>query len=234
MIKKYMTYALIIIGALIGITVYKLLFTNNNLFNTGSGMFNFIFLAVGLLGGAAAVYFLGKGKLFGKADEVKMESSVMLNKIERVCKVVTAEGHFSEVFDYSQTAHIASFIPSTKKALLIVNAKVLMGYDFKKMVFEIDEQTRKVNIISFPKPEVLSIEQDVKYYNMENGLFNKFDNEDLTKLQVEAKQKIVASVDKSELPNIAQKQVQQLLLELSNVNQWQLGGEEKLLLSGAR
>jgi Protein of unknown function (DUF4230) len=229
-----MTIAFIILGAIVGISFYKLLFTNSTIFNTGSNMFNFLFLAIGIIGGAAAVYFISNRKLFGKTNTETMESSVMLNKIERVCKVVTAEGHFSEVFDYSQTNHIASFIPSTKKALLIVNAKVLMGYDFKKMKFEIDEQTRKVNIISFPAPEVLSIEQDVKYYNMENGLFNKFDNEDLTKLQAEAKQKIVASVAKSELPSIAQKQVQQLLLELKDVNQWQLQGEEKLLLHAAK
>jgi Protein of unknown function (DUF4230) len=229
-----MTYALIIIGALLGITIYKLLFTNSNILSTGSGMFNFIFLAVGLLGGAAIVYFLGKGKLFGKTDEVKIESSVMLNKIERVFKVVTAEGHFSEVFDYNQTSHLFNIIPSTKKALLIVNAKVLMGFDFKKCVWEIDADTKKVKIISFPKPEIMSIEQDIKYYNMENGLFNKFDNEDLTKLQAEAKQKIISSVDKSDLPGIAQKQVKQLLLELKDINQWNLIGEEEIYLEGAR
>jgi Protein of unknown function (DUF4230) len=231
MIKKYMTYAIIIISALIGISIYKLLFTNNA---TGSSMFNFLFLAIGLIGGAALFYILGNRKWFGKADHQKIEASVMLNKIERVFKVVTAEGHFSEVFDYSQTTHIASFIPSTKKALLIVNAKVLMGYDFKKCVFDIDEESRKIKVVSFPAPEILSVEQDIKYYNMENGLFNKFDNEDLTKLQAEAKQKIVASVAKSELPSIAQKQVQQLLAELNNINQWQLQGEEKILLPAAQ
>jgi Protein of unknown function (DUF4230) len=227
LIKKYITYALIIIGALIGITIYKLLFTNSSILSTGSGMFNFIFLAVGLLGGAGIVYFLGKGKIFGKKDEVKIESSVMLNKIERVFKVVTAEGHFSEVFDYNQTTHLFNVIPSTKKALLIVNAKVMMGFDFKKCTWEIDADTKKVKIISFPKPEIMSIEQDIKYYNI-------FDNEDLTKLQAEAKQKIIATVEKSDLPSIAQKQVKQLLLELKDINQWNLIGEEEIYLEAGK
>jgi hypothetical protein len=224
-----MNYLLIILGALVGIGIYKFVFAPSGV-QSGSGMFNFIFLAIGLLAGGVLVYFLSNGKLFGKTDIEKTEASVMLNKIERVFKVVTAEGHFSEVFDYSQTSHTLSFIPSTKKALLIVNAKVLMGYDFKKCKFEIDETTRQVKILAFPKPEILSTESDIKYYNMENGLFNKFDNEDLTALQAEAKQKVLKAVEKSDLPSIAQKQMQQLLLELKEVNQWQLKGEEKLML----
>ncbi len=193
-------------------------------------MFNFIFLIVGIALGIAAFYFFGKGKFFGTTVTETQEASVILQKIERVCKVVTAEGQFSEVFDYSQTQTFASLIPSTKKALLIVNAKVLMGYDFKKMKFEIDAVTKKVIILEFPKPEVLSMEPEIKYYNMENGLFNKFDNNDLTKLQAAAKDKISEKVSQSELPIIAQKQMQQLLGELREMNHWQLNGAEKILL----
>jgi preprotein translocase subunit YajC len=191
-------------------------------------MFNFIFLAVGLLGGAAVVYFLmNKNK---QKESTQIEASVVLNKIERVFKVVTAEGHFSEVFDYSQTATIASILPSTKKALLIVKAKVLMGYDFKKCVFEIDSTTGVINIKEFPEAEILSMEPDIKYYNLENGLFNKFDNNDMTLLQAEAKKKLKEKVAESNLPQIAQSQMQNLLLELKEINNWQLTSSDKQLL----
>jgi hypothetical protein len=201
----------------------------NNL-QSGGGMFNIIFLVVGLAAGLAVAYYLLK-KSKNNNGIVTQDSTVMLQKIERVFKVVTAEGHFSEVFDYSHTSNLHDFlpIPSTKKALLIVNAKVLIGFDFKKMKCEVDAETRKVNIVEFPKPEVLSMESDIKYYNMENGLFNKFDNVDLTKLQAEAKSKISSKVATSELPQIAQKQMQQLLHEMGEVNQWNMLGEQKIL-----
>jgi hypothetical protein len=232
MIKKYMTWLWIVLGVVIGITVFKLL--NSVLGNsTGGNNLGFGFLIIGLLGGGLLMYLLSRTSMFGgKTEVVKQESTIMLQKIERVFKVVTAEGHFSEVFDYSNTSNVSSFLPitSTKKALLIVNAKVMMGFDFKKCKFEIDAETGKVQILEFPKPEVLSIEPDIKYYNMENGLFNKFDNNDLTKLQAEAKQKILDKIPESELPQIAQKQMQQLMGELKSINNWQLIGEEKIAL----
>jgi hypothetical protein len=193
-------------------------------------MFNLIFLIVGAAIGAGILYFLGKGKFFNTAVEERQNASIVLQKIERVFKVVTAEGHFSEVFDYSQTQTFASLIPSTKKALLIVNAKVMMGYDFKKMQMEYDEATQQIKILSFPQPEILSMEPDIKYYNMENGLFNKFDNNDLTQLQSAAKQKILTKVAESELPQIAQKQMSQLLQELGSVNHWNIQGADRIML----
>ena len=192
-------------------------------------MFNFIFLSVGLVAGIAIAYFVFKGKLgFAKEDTTVVNSSTIVQSIERVFKVVTAEGHFAEIYDYTNTEHLLSFFPSTKKALVVVNAKVLMGYDFKKMKFEIEEGTKQIKILAFPQPEILSIEPDMKYYNLENGIFNKFSNEDLTKLQVDAKTKITESVLKSDLPQIAQKQMQALLLELSDLKEWHLIGQEKI------
>ncbi|MEZ5046129.1 MAG: DUF4230 domain-containing protein [Chitinophagaceae bacterium] len=192
-------------------------------------MFNFLFLLVGLGIGVGLAWFLFKGKLgFGKSSTSVVQSNSVVESIERVFKVVTAEGQISEIYDYQNTEKLLSFIPSTKKVLLIVNAKVLMGFDFKKFKFEYDEETRKINILEFPQPEILSIEPDMKYYNMENGLFNKFNNEDLTKIQKDAKAKISEAALKSELPKIAQKQMQTLLLELSTMKHLSIEGQEKL------
>lgn len=191
-------------------------------------MLNAFFLICGLALGLAVAWLVMKSK-WGNRDETTVQTHTIVQSIERVFKVVTAEGHFSEVYDYENTTHTLSIIPSTKKALIIVNAKVLMGFDFKKMQFEVDEDRRQIKIISFPAPEILSIEPDLKYYNLENGLLNKFSNQDLTRLQVDAKNKIRESVQKSELPQIAQKQMQTLLLELSDFRKLELQGSEKIL-----
>ncbi len=190
-------------------------------------MFNIIFLAVGLILGVLATYVLVKGN-FGKSEETHTNVQTITQSMERVFKVVTAEGHFSEIYDYENTQHLLSFIPSTKKALIIVNAKVLMGFDFKKMKSEIDADTKEIRILEFPKPEILSIEPDLKYYNLENGLFNKFNPDDLTKLQSDAKVKIEQAALQSDLPLIAQKQMQTLLQEMAIMNKLQLEGQHKI------
>lgn len=76
-----------------------------------------------------------------------------------------------------------------QKALVIIKAKVLVGYDFEKLSWEIDELSRKLKIINFPEPEILSIEPDYKYYNMEENIFNLFSREDLSKIQQNGKNK---------------------------------------------
>ncbi len=193
-------------------------------------MFNVIFLISGLLLGLALAWIVLKSKWgFGKADETTIQSNTIVQSIERVFKVVTAEGHFSEVYEYENTTHTLSFIPSTKKALIVVNAKVLMGFDFKKLKVEIDESDKSIKILSFPEPEILSVEPDLRYYSLENGLLNKFSNKDLTMLQADAKAKIIASVSKSDLPAIAQKQMHALMLELADLRQMALQGEDKII-----
>jgi hypothetical protein len=220
-LRQYSKFILaFFIAAALGV-LYKLFFTDAPLL--GGGSFGLLFLVVGIALGAAVVY--GIMRMLGGTPQqgvARQDASVIINKIERVFKVVCAEGHFSEVFDYSHTTKIAMVIPSTKKALLIVHGKVLMGYDFKKAELSVDPETNAVRFTKMPPPEVLSIEQDLKYYNLDNGLFNKFDNEDLSALQAEAKQKVLQRVAQSNLGSIANAQLQHLLSELKEVHQWKL------------
>ncbi len=191
---------------------------------TSSGL---IMLLAGLVLGGLIFYLIGQKSWFGKSDSTREVSHSVVNSIEKVFKIVSAEGHFSEIYDYSQTTQVLSFIPSTKKALVIINAKVLMGFDFKKVKWEADETNNTLKIIYFPEPEILSIEPDVKYYNIDNGLFNKFSPEDLTKLQATAKERLTETALKSNLPKIASEQAKTLLLELVKMNNWQLEGVQQ-------
>jgi hypothetical protein len=186
-----------------------------------------IILLAGLAIGAILVYFLIVKKI-GRSSNSTVNSSLIVEKIERVFKVVLAEGYFSEVYDYKHSEKFLYVIPQTKKALIIINAKVLMGYDFKKFKYEIDAASNKLKIIEFPPCEILSVDPNVKYYNVEENMFNKFSTEDLTQLQAEAKNKIVEKVGSSDLPAIAAQQMQQLLTEVASIGQWQLLGIEKV------
>jgi hypothetical protein len=120
------------------------------------------------------------------------------------------------------------FIPSTKKALVIIQAKVMIGFDFQKCVWETDEATQKINLISFPEPEILSIEPDYKYYNFDEGLFNLLSREDLTRIQADGKKQVEAAAIKSDLPKMAAEQMRMMLTEVVQSKNWQIDNLYKI------
>lgn len=171
-------------------------------------------LIMGLvLGGVIA--FLAMRNLNTPAPVVITESShTIAESMRKVFKVVSAEGHFNEIYNYEETTKLLSFIPSKKKALVIVEAKVLIGYDFEKFQWEVDEENRKVRLLHFPPPEILSTETDYKYYNIEEQFFNLFSKDDLAKIQQNGKRQVIEAAKNSRLPEVAAEQMRMLLTEL--------------------
>ena len=145
---------------------------------------------------------------------MKESSHTVVESIRKVFKIVLVEGYFNELYNFEETKKLLGFIPSTKKALVIIQAKVMIGFDFQKCVWETDEAAQKINLISFPEPEILSIEPDYKYYNFDEGLFNLLSREDLTRIQVDGKKQVEAAAIKSDLPKMAAEQMRLMLTEV--------------------
>ena len=172
-----------------------------------------LMLLLGLiLGGVIA--FLASKKLVSEPSVITESSHTIAESMRKVFKVVSAEGHFNEIYNYEETTKLFNFIPSKKKALVIVQAKVLVGYDFEKFQWEVDGQNRKVRLLNFPAPEILSTETDYKYYNIEEQFFNLFSKDDLAKVQQNSKQQVIEAAKKSHLPEVAAEQMRTLLTEL--------------------
>ncbi len=147
-------------------------------------------------------------------------STILLERIEKVFKVVMAEGYFTEIFDYKDDKTYWYLFKNSKKALVIAKAKVLVGFDFAKMRYRIEEKTNKMVVEYFPDPEVLSIDTDYKFYDIENGLWNRFNQEDYTNLLVDAKQAMNEKALTSDLPRIANNQVQFMMYQLAASMGW--------------
>ena len=170
-------------------------------------------LVTGLvLGGIIA--FLAAGKFKAEPPVIHESSHTIAESMRKVFKIVSAEGHFNEIYNYEETSKILNFIPSTKKALVIVQAKVLVGYDFEKLKWEVDGLTRKVKLKEFPAPEILSTETDYKYYNIEEQFFNLFSKDDLAKIQKNSKHQVIEAAKNSHLPEVAAEQMRMLMTEL--------------------
>ncbi|MFN4145195.1 MAG: DUF4230 domain-containing protein [Runella sp.] len=180
------------------------------------------FLITLCLGGAIGygIFYFWRSK---QPNTQRVQSStILLERIEKVFKVVMAEGYFTEIFDYKDDKKYWYLFNNSKKALIIAKAKVLVGFDFSKMRFRLNEKSQQMIVEFFPEPQVLSIDTDYKFYDIENGLFNRFNQEDYTALLSDAKQAMNEKALSSDLPRIANNQVQFMMYQLAAAMNWKL------------
>jgi hypothetical protein len=180
-------------------------------------------LFVGLLIGITIAYLLFQLRSSRKAHSgTRIIAHTVVESMKRVFQVVVAEGQLNEIYNYENTKKLLKFIPSTKKALVIVRAKVLIGYDVKKCRWEADEEKKEILLLDFPKPEVLSIDTDFNYYYFEDDLFNFIGRKDLQLIQELAKEQVKKTALNSGLMKIAADQMKLLLEEVITVNGWKI------------
>ena len=155
--------------------------------------------------------------------DVRRDSVILLERIEKVFKVVMAEGYFSEIYNYQDQKKILYLLNDPKKAMVIAKSKVLVGFDFAKVRFRSPEEGGKTLIIeAFPEPEVLSIDTDYNFYDIQAGYLNHFNGEDYTKILDEAKRAMNERAMHSDLPKIANNQIQYMMYQLATSMGWQL------------
>ncbi len=164
----------------------------------------FLGIIIGVLVSLGVVTYF---KSIKKKQLVNSQSVLLLEKIKTVCKFITVEGDFAEIYHYEDVKErFLKLITSKKKALVVINAKAHVGYDLSKIELKADNHNKKIFLEHFPQPEVLSIETNLNYYDKTDGYFNKFDAADLTELHQEAKQHIQEKIPESGLIQIAQKE----------------------------
>lgn len=188
-------------------------------------------LIMGIAIGLIFMYLIWQvRKLAKKNQSTSIETShTIVESMKKVFKIVCAEGYISEVYNYRDSKKLLAFIPAYKSALVIVKAKVLVGYNIEKCQWEIDEETQKIKLIHIPEPEILSMESDYNYYSLDDEIFYKFSNEDFRKIQDNAKKQIQNAALQSDLPRIAKEQLKTLLTEVIVSKQWKLDDDQKLL-----
>ena len=169
---------------------------------------------LGLILGAIVTYWIYS--IFKKKqskDVTLHQSTVLLEKIRSVSKLVSVEGEFAEIYKYENTKErFLSLVSSKKKALIVINAKAQIGYDLKKVQVHSDVENKRIILTNFPQPEILSIEPELEFYDIKNGMFNSFSPDDLTTLNNEAKNHIREKIPESGLMETARKEALQAVL----------------------
>ena len=164
-----------------------------------------LIITVGLAVFFATSYYYTMGVVTAKE-----QSQVLMEKIETVAKLVTVEGYFSEIYDYEDYWNY-DISPFRKKALIRVKAKVSVGYDLTKMSVEALPEKKILIISNLPDPTIISIDHDLDYYDITEGTFNSFSEDDYTMMNKNAKEKVRQAAMSSNLFLAAEEQSNNML-----------------------
>ena len=188
---------------------------------------------LGLAGGVLATAWYYKKR---SSKHASVQSVVLLEKIRNVCKLITVEGEFSEVFAHRDAKSMFfNLLNLEKKALLIVKAKVLIGFDLAKIHIDMNREKKQVRIAQFPDPEIMSMETDLEYYDVKKGMINKFSESDLTNMNKKSKEFIREKIERSYLFDIARNQAAEtiaVIRQLIDSVGWELIASENELTAG--
>jgi len=189
---------------------------------------NILLIVLSLVLIAVAWYAGYKYSWVNKKQETSV--NVVLEKIQKVFKLVTVEGHLSEIYDYKDYYNWDLPI-FRKKALVRVNAKVLVGFDFEKVKLTVDEASKTIYIEDFPAAEILSMDHNLDYYDISQGSFNKFSSKDYNEINKNVKEYARAKAVDSELLKSAEAQKEEIMDMLKTIIQatgWEVVVKKKL------
>ena len=70
-------------------------------------------------------------------------------ELKNVSKLIVTEGHFAEVYNYKDSRELfGPLVTAQKKALVVVNAEVMVIYDLSQVTYDLDEENKTVKIIT--------------------------------------------------------------------------------------
>ncbi len=169
-----------------------------------------------VLGLCLLVFFITREAYRPEPPVEQVEGTVLLERIRPVLKLVTVEGDFSETLTYSDS-NAAWFewtrdLPwNRKQAILLVKARAAVGYDLEGAGLEFDEERRTVRFTGMGAPQLLSLEHDVRYFDLRSGTFNPFTAADHTRLNTLAKARIEEKLPHSGLFRAAEERQRELV-----------------------
>ena len=151
------------------------------------------------------------------APIINTDSTILLNRVRQVCKLVTIEGDVNVMYDQENIRKVKVYLPLptnfnfSKKASVEVQGKVLVGYDLENVTFDVDSINKIIIVKNLPEPEILSIEHDVKYRDFEESFFNEFTAKDISDMNIKAKEILRAKAIEDNLLKQAETQGKDML-----------------------
>ena len=165
-----------------------------------------------------------------ESKSILQENSMLIQQqIDNVSKLIVTEGHFAEVYNYKDSKELfGPFVTADKKALVVVNAEVLVAYDLSMIEFDLDEDRKTLYINNIPKPEI-KLNPDLEYYDVTADYLNPFDAGDYNQIKRNVNASLLKKVEASSLKTNAKNRLLSELQKfyiLTNSMGWQLVYED--------
>ena len=138
-----------------------------------------------------------------ESEQIIENSALIQREIKNVGKLIVTEGSFSQVFTFKNDKKFyLDIFSASKKAIVIVNAKVTIAYDLRKIETEINEKEKIVRIKQIPEPE-LNIYPNIEYYDVTQDYLNQFEAKDYNKIQERIKKSLTEKIENSTIKSNA-------------------------------
>lgn len=149
-----------------------------------------------------------------KEQQLSETSQLIQLQLQNVGKLIVTEGTFSQVFTFVDSQkRFFELISFNKKALVVVNAKVTIGYDLSQIETHIDEENKTVSILYIPEEE-LNIYPTIEYYDVTQDYFNQFSAKDFNTIKGKINSLLEDKIEKSDLKSNAKNR---LISELQKI-----------------
>ena len=160
--------------------------------------------------GFATVRRIAGGPWFGKRAEPVITQQAVVERLREVAKLVSVEMTIRDVVNYEQTQ-----LRSTKKALLVVTARVSAGIDLSADTdVRIDSVAKRI-VVSIPPAQVMSVDVlDVTTYDERAGLWNPFRAGDRDVIQRRVRTHMMGTAQSSGILRHADENAEKILREL--------------------
>lgn len=162
---------------------------------------------------AVLAFLLGLAVFWGfqrsTASVTEQDATILVERVRKVTKLVTVEGDFNEVFNSANDREVTFYLPLParmsfkKEAMVQVTGKVLVGYNLEQLGVTIDEERRTLRLTNLPEPEILAIDQELKFRDLEESWFNQLTADDYSAMSRQAKDVLREKVRTSELMETA-------------------------------
>lgn len=169
------------------------------------------------IGGALLMLllFLALKSFKPKNEDIQNDFYIITNQIKKMNKMVVVEQDFSSMQKTKVTSQIfGGLLPNMEKEIVTftkTNAQV--SYDLNKMKIDVDSVNKKLIIRELPNADI-KITPSVEIQNMDDSFFDRFNENDLKKIQNNAKNNAVKTVNQNYLRDLGRKQLSENLSQI--------------------
>ncbi len=169
------------------------------------------FLIFACLVGALLLGWLSKAYFDQSFAPDFAERTVLIEEqIRKIAQLATAEGRYGQMFNHKETGFLD--YPSFNKSVIIdADARVVVGFDLEGIHIEADTKTKRLIVHNWPAPIELAYEVDMRYFDLDQGLFNSFESKELNDIKARMGEKLRNEIDFETLNQQSYEQAEDLL-----------------------